>query len=151
MTTTDTVEIPADVRDNSPHTVRVTSRDTRAREGVNSAADQLASDLRNAALFSYTTHQWDDVDRDRNRVTYTWFADTAGRMVWVFETAYFTRTACLTHDGRYAVCYASITDQDGVTTIASPVCGGCLSDLRRSARDSGMTLNLSEPLRIGQH
>lgn len=145
------IEIPADVKDNSLHVVRITSRDERAKEGNWPASRSLDDYRARADFYSYTTHEGDTIDRDGNRVTLTWFADTLGQHVWLYETSYFTRVPCPDHDAYYAQHYVSITDQDGVTTIARPCCGDCTASLRRSARDADMTLNLSEPLRIGQH
>lgn len=62
-----------------------------------------------------------------------------------------TRVACVTHPHRYADRYASVTDQDGVTTVPASFCDECLWHLQESARASDMTLNESEALLVGQH
>ena len=144
------IEIPADVKDNNLRIVRITSRDERLSDGFTMSDKMLQHYRDRADFYGYTTHEGDNVDRDDNRVTLTWFADTLGQHVWLYETSYFTRVPCPDHEAHYAQHYVSITDQDGVTTIARPCCGDCTASLRRSARDADMTLNLSEPLRIGQ-
>ena len=69
----------------------------------------------------------------------------------LYVVEYFTRVACCTHDAHYASRYASVTDDNGLTTHTMPYCGECMVHLRRSADDSGHTVNESPVLRIGQH
>lgn len=144
--TSHTVEIPADVKDNNTHTVRVQWTSTRP-----ALPDEIELGRKYLRSFGRRVYEWDDVDRAGNRVTLTRFVRQDGQTIDLFETSYFTRVACLSDCAGYAQRYASVTDQDGVVTIASPYCGDCMISLRKSARGSGMTLNLSEPLRIGQH
>lgn len=141
-----TVEIPTDVKDNNTHSIRIQWRGTR-----DAKPDEIESGRRYLATFGYALYEWEDVDKNGTRVTLHRFVNREGHTVDLFATYYFTRVACLSDCAGYAERYASITDQDGVTTIASPYCGECLYQLRRSASRSGMTLNLSEPLIIGQH
>lgn len=145
-TTTAAVEIPADVRDNNTHTIRIQWRNNR-----DAYPDEIESARRYLDTFGYTLYEWDDTDGDDRRVTLHRFVNRHGHTVDLFATYYFTRVACCTHDAHYAERYASVTDQGGVTTIAQPYCGECMYQLRRSARASGMTVNESEPLLIGQH
>jgi hypothetical protein len=69
----------------------------------------------------------------------------------LYVIRYFTRVECYTDDGHYAARYATVTDDNGVTTHPRPYCGTCLRHLYRSADDAGHTVTESAPLRIGQH
>lgn len=140
------IEIPSDIKDNNTHTVRIQWRSVR-----DARPDEIETGKRYLNTFGYTLHEWDDVDKHGTRVTLTRFMNREGRTVDLYATYYFTRVACATHDAHYAVHFASVTDEDGCTTIAAPYCDWCVTSLRRSARDTGMTLNLSETMRIGQH
>lgn len=73
------------------------------------------------------------------------------RIAHCYVIEYYTRVPCATHSGHYASNYASVTDEDGVTTIPQPYCGWCMTLLRQSADDAGHTVNESVSLRIGQH
>lgn len=154
MNTTDTpttVEIPADVRDNSETvTDYVYMAWRRPNKGV------VTPQQRDAAIMwsdghGYVRYQEYDTNPDGQRCRFDILLNVAGEMIHLFHTEYFTRVACCTHDAHYATHYASVTDQDGVTTIPAAYCGECMIQIRRSARDSGMTVNTSERLRIGQH
>lgn len=156
MTDTITVEIPANVKDNSPRTVRVQWR--------SSVADELTEqDLRLAReVFGYTVYVWDDVDRDGNRVTLTRMDKADGRNVWMYETSYFTRVAC--HMGEwcpsYATYYVRQDDPREPVEEAQPYCDthtaeiiGQPLNLREHSyiTEDGDLILLSERLRIGQH
>ena len=140
------IEIPADVKDNSLRVVRI-----QWRGAWDAHPDEIGTGKRYLDTFGYTLHEWDDVDKDGTRVTLHRFADREEHTVDLYATYRFTRVPCITHPETYARYYASVTDQDGVTTIASPYCGWCMTGVRNSATDAGMTVNASEPLHIGQH
>lgn len=156
MTDTITVDIPADVRDNNTHTVRVVSNGTRQTEGGQSAATRLADYKKMQELFGYAVHEFDAEDRDGRRVTLTWFADTQGQLVWLFETSYYTRVECARCAYHWAQAYVVI-EQDGESTDPEPLCGDHIDMTRKRVRhardDAGieLTMHCSEPLRIGQH
>lgn len=147
----DIVEIPADVRDNSPRVVRVVSNGERLSEGVTMSGPMLDHYRAKTSLYSYTMHEWDDVNPAGHRVTYTWFADRYGALVWVYETEYFTRVKCAECEHRYAQRYVITVGQDGRRSDPTPLCGTHVDVTRRAANRMGGTFLLSEPLRIGQH
>lgn len=153
-----TVEIPLNVRDNSETVTDYAFMGHRAPDrGVRMTAERNRAIL-HADTFRYARYQWYDVNQgDRqgrdagHRCRFDMVVNEEGTTTHLFHTEYFTRVACLSDCAGYAQHYASITDQDGVTTDASPYCGDCLYALRTSARHSFMTVNESEPLLIGQH
>lgn len=102
-------------------------------------------------LRGYSHYQWFDTNPDDQRCRFDMITDPDGKVTHLFHTEYFTRVGCVTHEAHYADAYASVTDENGVTTLAQPYCDECVHHLRRSAEESGMTLNLSETLLIGQH
>ena len=155
MTDTITVGIPADVRDNNTHTVRVTSNGTRHREGTRSAAEHVEWYRRKADTFGYSVYEFDTTDRDDNRVTLTWFASADGEAVWLYETSYYTRVDCAHCVYHWAQAYVTV-EQDGQMTDPEPLCGDhiVMEEIRISnARRAGVEARLyrSEWLRIGQH
>ena len=129
MTETLTVEIPADVRDNSPHTVRFQWRGV-VTEKLTDRDLELAR-----TTFKYTVYQWDDVAPDGQRVTLTRMDDAEGHNVWFYGTYHFTRVACAEGEGcgSYATRYVSVTE-NGKTSGARPVCNMHLSHLRKMVR-----------------
>ncbi len=145
------IEIPADVRDNSETVTDYAFMGHLAPgKGVVSPLDR-ETDVNNAAFFGYKVYTWRDINPDGQRCAFTLIATWGGAVRHLFHTEYFTRVPCITHDTHYARAYASITDYDGVTTIASPYCDECLSSLRRSAKAADMVFNESERLLTGQH
>jgi len=147
MTTTTPVEIPADVKDNSTHSIRIQWRGTRDAQ-----PDEIESGRRYLATFGYTLYEWDDTDAAGTRVTLHRFVNREGQTVDLFATYYFTRVPCILHDADYADFYASVTDgETGETTTVAPYCDECMIQMRRSSRDNGDTVNESERLVIGQH
>jgi hypothetical protein len=149
------VEIPLSVRDNSEAvTDYAFMRHMSPGRGIVDPVtrDQQLRIYREYISHAYTRFAWSGTNPDGQRCRFDMVvSNDNGAVVALFHTEYFTRVACLSDCAGYAQAYASVTDQDGVTTVASPYCGECLHHLRRSADDSGMTLNLSEPLLIGQH
>jgi hypothetical protein len=138
-----TVEIPADVKDNSPHTVRVQWRNVR-----DAKPDEVESGRRYLNTFGYTLYEWDDVDRDGTRVTLHRFVNREGRTVDLYATYYFTRVAC--HTGDWCYSYAShyillLKDGEPTTDGPLPYC----EDHQRF--HPSLTVRRSERLVIGQH
>jgi hypothetical protein len=145
-----TIPIPNAVRDNSETVIDYAFMGHRAPDkGVRTPA-QRDRDIEWSDRHGYVHLQSYDVNPDGQRCRFDVLYNVHGVAVHFFHTEYYTRVPCATH-GDYAAYYASITDQDGVTTVPNPYCDECVDLLRRSAEDSGMTLNLSEPLLIGQH
>jgi hypothetical protein len=150
-----TIEIPADVRDNSEKVTdyafmqhRSPNRGDVGPEG----RDYELTVSREYLSHRHDIYSWSDVNPSGQRCRFDMIVTRAtGVVSYLFHTEYFTRVPCITHPDSYARYYASVTDQDGVTTIASPYCGWCMTGVRNSARAAGMTVNESEPLLIGQH
>lgn len=163
-TATPTLEIPADVRDNSELVVDYAFMGHRKPDGgvvAPADRDREISFATRTMGHRYDVYTWHDVNPGsgqrcrfdmvvRNGETPDEWTHE-GQVVHLFHTEYFTRVACIVHDYHYAAFYASVIDEDGVATIASPYCDDCMRVLRRSAKDSGMTVVTTEPLHIGQH
>lgn len=146
MSDLDIVEIPADVKDNSPHSIRIQWRSVR-----DAWPDEIDSGKRSLSTFGYTLYEWDDVDADGIRVTMHRFVSQTGDTVDLFATYYYTRVACADCRHSYAEYYQRITT-DTDTSEAVPRCGTHADMFRRSLRGVfGVTLHESEYLRIGQH
>jgi hypothetical protein len=147
MNTALTVAIPADVKDNSTHTVEI-----RWRDNVPVSAESLDRDRQYANIYGYTWHDWDDIDRDGRRVTLHRVVNKIGHTVALYETSYYTRVKCTDCDNYWAQHYIAVTDADGVTHPAAPFCGTHGDVVKKIAdRTPGHTWTQSEPLRIGQH
>lgn len=147
MTDTLSVEIPADIKDNSPHTVRIQWRNVRDAEPT-----ELSSARTFAPSFGYTIYEWEDTDKDGTRVTLFRVMNKEGLTVDLFATYYFTRVACTYCDSSWAVVYLQVTDADGIPHPAAPFCGTHADVVRAITRHSpGYSVAQSEYLRIGQH
>lgn len=159
MNTTQTaVPIPDDVRDNSETVTDYAFNRHLSRVLSKPLPGDRDQDIAYADIYKYTHYQWSGTTQgDRHgygagqRYQVDLLVNRDGGIAHHYLTEYFTRVPCPAHDAYYAAYYASVTDQDGVSTIPAPYCDECIRHLRRSAREAGMTLNLSEPLRIGQH
>lgn len=143
MSDTLTVEIPADVKDNSPHTVRFQWRGV-VDDTLNAYDLDLARNV-----FKYDVYIWEDTAPDGQRVTMTRM-DKDGKNQWLYGTYHFTRVACKTGCAGYAQAYVMYDNGVGNPSV-KPYCGDCLCTLRKVAQHEGATLTESEPLRIGQH
>ncbi len=139
---TETIEIPADVKDNSTHSIRIQWRSTRDAQ-----PDEIESGRRYLDVLGYTLYEWDDIDRTGTRVTLHRFVNCEGQTVDLFATYYFTRVACRYDDAHYAERFVDEGDGNGPI----PMCGYHLYVSRRSARRDRRTIAESELLRIGQH
>lgn len=146
MSDTLAVEIPADVKDNNHHTVRFQWR------GVVDETLTAQDLVRARTTFGYVVDQWEDVDKQGQRVTLTRMDKRDGKNVWFYGTYHFTRVACTDCESSYAQVYLSVTDSDGVTHPAAPFCDTHADVVRKITRHQrGYSIAESEPLRIGQH
>ena len=145
MTETATVEIPDDVRDNSPHTVRFQWRGVVTEELTDRDLEMART------TFGYTVYRWHDVAPDGQRVTLTRMDNAKGHNVWFYGTYHFTRVACAECACSYASVYQVITAK-GDTSDPVPRCDQHADRFRRAiAGEPGIVLTESEPLRIRQH
>jgi hypothetical protein len=149
----DTVEIPADVRDNSETVTDYAYMGHRAPDkGVRTPLHR-EMEVGLASTFRYRVYTWRDVNPDGQRCAFTMMVKADGTVTHLFHTEYFTRVAC--YQGEWCSSYAShyVTTTGGMlpTTDPVPVCDHHIDGLRKSFRDSPVTINLSERLRIGQH
>lgn len=143
-----TVEIPADDKDNS-RDVHVIGWHSARRI----TEETLADDLRWADHFRYTVHTWDDVDRDGHRVTLVRFITQEGGTRELYEVSYFTRVACSVDASCPSWSHVYVVHEyDGVCGDPKPMCSTHLAIDRSAARhDPLLTLHVSESLRVGQH
>ncbi len=147
MSDLDIVEIPADVKDNSPHSIRIQWRSVR-----DAWPDEIDSGKRSLSTFGYTLYEWDDVDADGIRVTMHRFVSQTGDTVDLFATYYYTRVKCTDCEYSYATRYIAVTDSDGITHRAAPFCDEHGRVVKRiTNQQAGFSWHESEPLLIGQH
>lgn len=154
MTDTLTVEIPADVRDNSETvTDYAFMRHQGPGRGVTSVQTRDNS-LRNVEAFPvlrYTLHQWHDVNPDGQRCRFDMIVNRSGHVVYLFHTEYFTRVPCILHEHYYATRYACVTGTGGAPTTAAPYCDECMRVMHRATETEGGTVHMSARLLVGQH
>lgn len=147
MTETRTVEIPADVKGNSTHTIRVQWGGTR-----DARPDEVESGKRFLDLFGYTLYEWDDIDQTGTRVTLHRFVNREGQTVDLFATYHFTRVKCTDCEHHWATSYLQVTDRDGNVHPAAPFCDYHGEAVKKtSERLRGQSIAESERLHIGQH
>lgn len=151
MNTLTTVEIPADVRDNSETVTDYAFMRHRSPDKGVRTPDERDRAIDWSDRHGYVHMHSYDVNPGGQRCRFDVLYNVHGVVVNFFHTQYFTRVTCITDDASYASRYASVIDQDGMATVASPYCGFCLVHLHRSAEETGMTVRESEPLYIGQH
>jgi hypothetical protein len=158
MTDTLTVEIPADVRDNSETVTDYAFMKHRSPDRGVTTPDYRDQNISLADLFGYTLHSWHDVNQgDRNgwgagqRCRFDMLVTDDGMVVHLFHTEYFTRVAC--HTGGFCHSYAThyaLVVKDGEPTTDDPL-PYCDEHLRFIEREDGLTVHRSERLLIGQH
>ena len=161
MTETLTVEIPAEVRDNSEAvTDYAFMRHRSPGRGKVSKYDRGATIAlcETFPSLGYTHYQWHDVNQgDRlgrgagQRCRFDMIVNQTGHVVYLFHTEYFTRTECAECAYSYASVYQTITDDDGGLLGPVPRCDEHARIFRRVAAGEGVTVHESEPLLIGQH
>lgn len=151
MTTTVTVEIPADVRDNSETVTDYAHMSHRAPDKGVRTVHYRETDLILAHTFGYTAYEWDDVNPDGQRCRFHMITKPDGTVRHLYHTEYFTRTACAECAYSYAVVFQVITT-DEMASDPVPRCGEHADRFRHAvAGTPGLVLTESEPLRIGQH
>lgn len=152
MNTTDiTVDIPADVRDNSETVTDYAFMRQYSPVRLIHTVQARESALKWATTFGHTVYQWDDVNPDGQRCRFHLITRHDVHVVHLFHTEYFTRVACAECAYSYASVYQVIQTEDGMSE-AVPRCGGHAHRFRRAvAGTPGLVLRESERLRIGQH
>lgn len=166
MTDTITVEIPADVKDNSETvTDYAFMRHLSPGRGVvgPGGRDQENRIKRDYLHHQFTYYAWSDVNPDGQRCRFDmWVHNETGQVVNLFHTEYWTRVAC--HMGEwcpsYATYYVRQDDPREPVEEAQPYCDthteqiiGRPLNLREHSyiTEDGNLILLSERLRIGQH
>lgn len=160
MTDTLTVEIPADVKDNSETVTDYAFMRHRAQsDWPYHTAQTRDREIERVTMFprlGLTHYQWHDVNQgDRRgdgagqRCRFDMIVNRDGHVVNLYHTEYFTRVACATGDWCYSYAdrYALIL-KDGEPTTDGPL-PYCEEHLR--TLDSSLTVHLSEPLIVGNH
>lgn len=160
MTNTVTVEIPADVRDNSQTVTDYAFMRHRCPLPAPTWAER-DRDLAYADTFGYTHYQWHDTAQGNSqgwgagqRMRFDMLVNRAGEVVHLYVTEYWTRVACGRGDWchSYASHYTVISNTDGDESNAVPYCDRHVDDMRRHVNDvPSLTLHLSERLFVGQH
>lgn len=154
MSDTLTVEIPADVKDNSEKvTDYAFMRHLSPNKGVTDRVER-DTQLGTAAILGYPRYTWQDVNPDGQRCRFDMIVSPkTGEVVYLYHTEYFTRVACYQGDwcSSYAAHYVTTSGGTLPLTDPVPVCEHHIDGLRKSFADSPVTLHLSEPLLIGQH
>ena len=160
MNDTVTVEIPADVRDNSETVTDYAHMGHRAPDkGV--VSPHLRDDNIRVCrdyLTGYSVYTWHDVNQgDRHgrgaghRCRFDMVTNADGQVTHLFHTEYFTRVACAECAYSYASVYQVIQTEDGMSD-AVPRCDEHAHRFRRAiAGEAGVILHESERLLIGQH
>jgi hypothetical protein len=158
---TDTVEIPADVRDNSETvTDYAFMRHLSPDRGVvgPEGRDYELKVAHEYLSHMYMIYSWSDVNpKTGQRCRFDMVARKEdGSVVHLFHTEYWTRVKCDRCEYSYAVAYVR-WDDEHTTTDPVPLCDTDLDNARRVStydREHGfpnLTLRLSERLFIGQH
>lgn len=162
-TTTITVEIPADVRDNSETVTDYAFMrhlsPNRGDVGPGGRDYELAT-TRNYLSHMYDVYSWSDVNQGHRlgygagqRCRFDMVVNKkTGVVAYLFHTEYFTRVACA--EGSWCHSYASvyqvIQTEDGMSD-AVPRCDEHAHLFRRVAARNGAAVYESERLHIGQH
>lgn len=151
MNDTVTVEIPADVRDNSETVTDYAFMRHRSPDKGVRTPKQRDTDINNAPFFGYRHFTWHDVNPDGQRCRFDMLVDEGGQVVDLFHTEYFTRVKCAECEYSYAQYYMTVTTPDGTSEPVAR-CGEHTRTFMNASRGiPGVTVTLSEPLRIGQH
>lgn len=151
MPDTLTVDIPADVKDNSR-----TIRAMRWRGGVLISEEDLKRDRGFAAHFGHAVYEWDDVAQNPDgtpgaRQSWVHIVSEHGHSLELFLIEYFTRVKCADCEYHWAQYYVSVDVPHGDGS-AFPQCGNHAAAVRSYQRHHpDAKVAFSEPLRIGQH
>jgi hypothetical protein len=152
-----TVEIPADVRDNSEAVtdyafMRHRSPDRGIIEPRRRDVDLRA--VREYLSSMYDIYTWPDVNPDGQRCRFDLVVNKKSGVVSdLFHTEYFTRVACGRGDWchSYASAYVAVSFDNGEPDDGpTPLCDEHTREIRR-AYGEGATIRTSEPLLTGQH
>lgn len=156
MTDTLTVEIPADVRDNSETVTDYAFMRHRSPDrGVvgPTGRDYELRVVRDYLSHMYDVYSWLDVNPNGQRCRFDMIVNRkTGVVAYLFHTEYWTRVPC--YQGwchSYATHYVITTGGTLPVSDPVPVCDEDRRALERSFADSPVTLHLSERLLIGQH
>lgn len=154
MSDTLTVEIPAEVKDNSETVTDYAFMRNRAQtDWPYHTISTRDAEIRRVSVFpslALTHYQWTNVNPDGQRCRFDMITDRDGVVVNLYHTEYFTRVGCQPCKKYRAQSYASyyvVQDYGNGPTDAVPFCDEHLRELHRFATDG--TLTLSEPLLIG--
>ena len=161
MTDTLTVEIPADVRDNSETVTDYAFMGHRSPNKGKVDVDYRDTHISFADLFGYTLYSWHDVNQGNRhgwgagqRCRFDMLVNANGRVVHLFHTEYWTRVACGRGDWchSYATHYTVVATADGDRSDSVPYCDEHTDEMRRHVADvPALTLHVSERLLVGQH
>lgn len=155
-----TIEIPADVRDNSETVTDYAFMRDRAQSNYPyHTVKARDGEIKRVDLFPhlrFTHYTWTDTNPDEQRCRFDMIVDPDGMVVNLFHTEYFTRVACAECEYSYASVYQLITtgetDDEGVSNLAVPRCDHHADRFRRACFGvPGVVLYESERLRIGQY
>lgn len=154
-TKTITVEIPADVRDNSETvTDYAFMRDRAQSDWPYHEVQTRENEIKRVTMFprlGLKHYRWHDVTPRGQRCRFDMVVGPDGTVVNLFHTEYFTRTACAECPYSYASVFQVITTEDGTSEPVAR-CGEHADRFRRAVAGApGLVLTESEPLRIGQH
>lgn len=151
-----TIEIPADVRDNSETVTDYAFMRHRSPDKGMRTPDERDRDIDWSDHHGYVHMQSYDVNPGGQRCRFDVLYNVHGVVVNLFHTEYFTRVPCVDCLGyraqSYAEYYVRITDDETGVPSTAPRCGTHKDAFVRAYGDEpGFTITLSEPLRIGQH
>lgn len=152
-----TIEIPADVRDNSETvTDYAYTRHHSPDKGVHTreTRDDRIDSVTRFPILGLTHYQWHDTSPDGQRCRFDMIVNKSGTVVNLFHTEYFTRVACAECPYSYASVYqalVTVATQDAPSE-AVPRCDTHADRFRREvARTPGLVVRESERLLIGRH
>lgn len=150
-----TVEIPADVKDNSETVTDYAFRRDLSPHTWPHTIDERVDSIRWSDDHGYVRYWWHDVSPDGQRCRFDWLLNVQGGTAHLFHTEYYTRVACAHCDSSYAERFIREAGPDAEIAL-EPVCGFHLGMRRKTVENKvacGHRVQLieSEPLRIGQH
>lgn len=151
-----TVEIPADVKDNSETVTDYAFMRHRALPDwpYHTVATRDREIMRVTVFpgLDLTHYSWLDVNPNDQRCRFDMIVNRHGQVVNLFHTEYWTRVKCTDCKYHYAASFLQVTDWDGNTHPAAPYCeyhGGVVKKINASL--PGYKIAESERLLIGQH
>lgn len=147
-----TIEIPADVRDNSETVTDYAFMRYRAPGRGVRTPDERDRSIRVAREFlcGYQHYTWNDTNPGGQRCRFDMVTDSDGQVTDLLHTEYFTRVGCAECPYSYASVYQVIQTEDGMSA-AVPRCDHHADRFRRAIAGESVILHESERLLIGQH